>query len=175
MSHTTEVKSVPIKDINALRAAVTELRAQGVNVELEQNAVPRMYYKDQLQRHMGRKDEICDYVVRVKDAYYDIAIIKNDDGTYSPVFDDYNYASSSVPETKTGKGPIRESLGAPFDGEVKHWSGRKDDTEQSLHSIGKLMAGYTKHAMVNAATQAGYQVTRIWGDAKGNTHMDLSV
>jgi len=175
MSHTTEVKSVPIKDINALRAAVNELKAQGVNVELEANATPRMYYRDQLQKHMGRESEECDYVLRVKDAYYDVGFIKNEDGTYSPVFDDYNYSSNSVPETKTGSGPIRDYLGAKFDGKVQHWSGRKDDTEQSLHSIGKVLQGYTKHATINAATQAGYQVQSAYTDADGNVQLDLKV
>ena len=173
MSHTTELKSVPIKDINALRAAVNELKAQGLNVELEANAVPRMYSPDQLQRHMGRPSEQCDYVLRVKDAYYDVGFIRKEDGTFATVFDDYNYASSSVPATREGKGPIRDVLGAKYEGRIEHWSGRKDDTEQTLHSIGKLLQGYTKHATINAAVQAGYQVQSAYTDAQGNVQLEL--
>lgn len=158
MSHTTEVKSVPIRDISALRSAVAELKAAGVKCELKEKAVPRMYYADQMQQHMGRSSEVCDYVLEVKDAYYDVGFVKNGDGTYSPVFDDYNDHSLSVPGTRTGKGPIRDFLGAKFDGTVYHWSGRREDTEQSLHSIGKLLQGYTKHATINAATASGYTV-----------------
>jgi hypothetical protein len=175
MSHTTTVKSVPIKDIRALRAAINELKAKGVNIELEQNAVPRMYYANQLQKHMGRQSEVCDYVVRVKDAYYDIGLIKEADGSFTPVFDDYNYSSSSVPATKEGSGPIRDSLGAKFEGKVDHWSGARQDTEQTLHSIGKLLQGYTKHATIFAATQAGYQVQRAWTDSEGNVQLELNV
>ena len=160
MSHTTEVKSVPIRDINAVRAAVAELKRQGINVELKQDAVPRMYYKDQMQRHMGRKSEVCDYVIELKDAKYDIALIKNDDGTFSPVFDDWQKS-------------IANQVGQKFDGKAEHWSGKKDDTEQSLHSIGKFLQSYSKHAAINAATAQGYRVNGSHTDAQGNIQLEL--
>jgi len=162
MSHTTEIKAVPIRDINALRAAVNELKAKGINVELVQNENPRMYYSDQLQRHLGTKSETCDYVVKVKDAKYDIGFIKNDDGTYSMVFDDWQKS-------------IKKVLGAEQKnaGRDEHWAGRRDATEQTLHSVGKLTQAYSKHAAINAATTKGYQVTGTHTDADGNIHLEI--
>lgn len=145
MSHTTTVKSVPIRDIAALQAAVQELHDKGINLTLERNAVPRMFYKDQLQKHLGQSSETCDYVIKIHDADYDIGLLKQDDGSYTPVFDDWRQS-------------IAKQVGAPFAGKVEHWSGAKDDTEQTLHSIGQIIQSYTKHATINAAVSSGYVV-----------------
>ena len=175
MSHTTQVKTVPIKDIPALKKAIEELRKEGVNITLEENAIPRMYYQDQLQKHMGLKSDVCDYVIRVQDSYFDIGLVKDDAaGGYTPVFDDYGSPGPN-PLSRKGRGAIKQFLGASFAGKAEHWSGRRDDTEQTLHSIGKLMQGYTKHAAINAAVKAGHNVLGTTKDKNGNIQLRLGV
>jgi hypothetical protein len=174
MSHTTTIKSTPVRDISALENCLAELRAQGCNVTLERDAVPRMYYPDQLQKHLKQSSEVCDYVVRVHDAFYDVGFIKNEDGSYSPVFDDYNYASHMVPSTRNGTKPIRDVLGAAWKGRVEHWSGNRAETEQTLHSVGKLLQGYCKHAVINQAANDGLVVESCVTDENGEMHLTLA-
>lgn len=194
MSHTSSVSEVPIKSESALRAAVDELIASGVNCELVPNAVPRMYYADQINRHVKQKQEQderngnetqgiqfhdnpeeCDYVLRVNDAYYDVGFLRNKDGHLVPFFDDYNYSSHSVPGTQSGKGPIRDFIGANYEGNVEHWSGQRDSSEGLMHSVGQLLQGYSKHAAIEAATAAGYSVMGQEVDDKGQVHLTLEV
>ena len=168
MSHTTTVKSVPIRSITALQQAVAKLQAQGVKCELVQNAQPRMYYADQLQRHLKQKSEICPYVLKLPDAYYDVGFLQQEDGSLVPVFDDYNYPSRTVKETQTGKSGIAGVLGATWKGKVEHWSGSQDDKqkEQTRYSIGKLMNAYSTAAAVEKAVRSGYTVesTKVKAD-----------
>lgn len=181
MSHTVSLANTPIKSVSALRGAVQELKNQGINVTLEENAIPRMYYADQMQRHVKAKQELdeqqgretkglrfhenpeeCDFVLRVEDAYYDIGFIYNKHGELEPFFDDYNSYSHSVPATRTGKGPIRDFLGAAHSGGVQHWSGQRAAGEAELHSIGKLLQGYAIAATVeHAEMNGGYVADRI--------------
>jgi len=163
MSHTTSVRSVPIKDVQALHSAVDELVAMGVNCRLVANAKPRMYYSDQLRRHLGRDSEIADYVLQLTDARYDVAFLKQDDGSYTPVFDDWQKS-------------VANQIGAKFSGRVEHWSGNRQDTEQTLHSIGKLLQQYSKHAAINTALGEGYSVTgELLDEETGHIHLELTV
>ncbi len=68
MSHSTAVKSVPIVDWDAVRKTVAELNEKGIRCSLLEKAAPRMYYLDQLQKQLGQKTEICDYVLKLEDA-----------------------------------------------------------------------------------------------------------
>lgn len=77
MSHTTTVKA-DIKSVAAIKAAVGELKRAGVNVVLQENVVPRMYYQNQ--------HKACDYVLHFPDGKYDVGLEKKD-GKYSLVFD----------------------------------------------------------------------------------------
>lgn len=81
MSHTTTLKTVNISDTQALSDAVDFLRSRGLEAELVQNAVPRMYYANQYGK--------CDYVLRLPKSLYDIGFDKQKDGSYAPVFDSW--------------------------------------------------------------------------------------
>ena len=78
MSHTTVIRSVEIKNINALKAAVQELIDSGIKCELVENAKPRMYYDNQ--------HGICPYVLKLHGTKYDVGFEKHGDN-YLPVFD----------------------------------------------------------------------------------------
>lgn len=163
MSHTTSVKSVPIKSVNALRSAVSELQSQGIKCELVANAVPRMYYRDQIARHVKAKNpndyhfhdnpEECDFVLKLPDAYYDIGFLRDKKGNLVPFFDDYDY--SGMGSNGTGSRGIKAVLGAKFQGATEHWSGQREAGQQQLHSVGKLLQGYSKHAVMEQAAAHG--------------------
>ena len=146
MSHTTTIKSVPITDIAALQAAVAELKAKGVNLELIQDAVPRMYFADQHGK--------CDYVVQLNDSRYDVGFAKQPDGTYLPVLD-------------TWAGEVRRNIGArcPLN----------DYADQGLHAVGQLMQLYSKHAAINAAVSEGHTVSDCYIDSNGEIQLTLQV
>lgn len=169
MSHSTTINSVPIRSIAALRKAVKELVAQGISLELEENATPRMYFVDQMQKHFKQPSEICPAVVRVNEAYYDVAFIPDPDnpGALKAAFDDYNgrptYQAQQAHRKlglAVGKGPIRDRIGARFDGKIQHWNNYKREDEQMRCTVGKLMQAYTKHATIEAAQRDGLRFVK---------------
>ncbi len=91
MSHTTQIKSVPIRSVAAIRSAVALLKQKGVDCELLMNA-PRAYYRDQIKR--------CQYVLRLNKSRYDVGLDLQADGSYLPVMD-------------TWAGEIERQLGNP--------------------------------------------------------------
>lgn len=192
MSHTTSIRNSPIKSVTALRKAITRLQEQGINVSIEENAVPRMYYQQQMAKHVKAKQDQaeragqphnglrfhdnpdeCDFVIRLQDSYYDIGLIYNKHGELEAFFDDYNHASYSVPATQTGKGPIRDYLGAKFDGQIEHWSGEREAGEQQLHSVGKLLQNYSLCATVEQAEAEGNYVSSCEFNDKGEVVLYL--
>lgn len=145
MSHTTTIKSVKIQDIDALRAAVEELRQSGVNCELAQNVKPRMFYETQHAE--------CDYVLVLKDCKYDVGFDKQADGSYVPVFDEWgNHVGSEI------------GAACPMP---------KTPEDRAQHQIGKLMQNYAKHAAINAAVHQGYVVEGVTTDTAGNIQLVL--
>jgi len=152
-----------------LRAAVDALRASGVNCELLQNAVPRMFYQNQIRDHIQAKapnayrfhknaDE-CDFVLRLPGSRYDVGFLTDaKTGDLVAQFDDWSKSVSSI-------------LGAKFNGPVEHWSGMKEDTEQTLHSIGRLLQEYTKAAVIESAAQEGVSLQSCEVDKEGRLQM----
>lgn len=170
-----------------MQAAVLELQRMGVRCELKQNAVPRMYYADQISRHIKSNSEVagqfvfhqnveeCDYVLHLPDSHYDVAFLKTKSGEYVPVFDDYEHGTENGRHPYMEKLPIKKFLGAAYAGKVEHWSGARKDTEQTLHSIGKLLQEYTVAAATNAALAAGHTVLGRTTDKNGTVHLTLGV
>lgn len=150
MSHTTTIKSVPIKDVAALKAAVAEMQQNGVKCELRENAMPRMYSEGQ-----ARAVGVCDYVLYLPNSKYDVGFVKQADGSYAPAFDEW-------------AGQVAGSLGAacpvPSSAEGK-----------AQHAIGKLMQTYGKHAAINQARAEGYAVESATYDKNNNLVITLAV
>lgn len=147
MSHTTEIKSVPIKSISALQSAVEELKAEGVNCELVENQKPRMYYPNQ--------HGVSPYVLKLPNCRYDIGFDLKEDGTYAPVLD-------------TWADEIQKQIGA---------SCPMPNTPEAIaqKAIGQLMQKYSKHAVIEAATAQGYMVEDTFQDQEGNYQVVCSV
>lgn len=144
MSHTTTIKSVTIKDVAALKAAVKELQAAGVDCTLEENQKPRMYYQNQHPQN-------SDYVLRLGNCPYDVGFDKQEDGSYAAVFDEWG-------------GHIHKKIGAAV-GEC--------ETTSPEHAIGRLMQLYSKNAAINAATAQGYMVEGCTTDKNGNLQLQI--
>lgn len=166
MSHTTTVESAGISSVKALKATVKALQKQGIECELLENTKPRMYYDDQLQRQMGRSSEICPYVLRLKDAAYDVAFIEDekDASRLMPVFDDW------VPPGRKG---VKDILGAQYEGKVEHWAGRKSASEQQLHSIGKLLQEHSAVVSIDQMKKKGFRVAKRTTDKKGHVQLQF--
>lgn len=145
MSHTTKLKSVVIRDVAAMKAAVAELQAQGIKCKLAENTRPRMYYKDQ--------HGTCDYVLQLEDSQYDVGFEKQEDGTYVPVFDEY-------------AGHVEKQIGA---GAACPMPNTQEGRAQ--HRIGKFFQNYSRNAAINAAVQQGYFVEGSTTDENGNVHL----
>lgn len=150
MSHTTTLKGLAIKDVQAMRAAVSELQNKGININLLENTKPRMYF--------GNQHGQCDFVLGLPDGKYDVGLERQEDGSYSPVFDEY-------------QGHVGQQIGA--DQDVCPMPDYQHREDRALHAIGQFSQTYAKHAAVNAAAAQGYSVTDTNVDDEGNVHLIL--
>lgn len=148
MSHTTTLKTVAIKDVAAMRNAVAELRAKGINCELRENVKPRMYYQNQ--------HGVCPYVLALPNCPYDVGFDKQPDGSYAPVFDEW-------------AGHIAGQIGAGASCPMPN-----TPEGRAQHALGQFFQAYAKHATINAATAQGYMVESATVDNKGNVQLVLS-
>ena len=194
MSHTTSINTVPMKSASALREAVARLQRMGINCELLENAVPRMYYRDQIEQHVKAQQDLgntsdgyqfhanpeeCDYVLRLPDSFYDIGFLRNAEGSLVPFFDDYERSAPHLRGSPDeGKVRISKLLSAVgMNVKSQHWSGQRNssDTAELAVSVGKLLQQYTAAASIEAATAQGYCVEGETVDEAGNIHLTVSV
>lgn len=183
MSHTATVKTAKNSDAQNIVNAVNDLKKEGVNIDVEFNAVPRMWTANQLGRDLGHDkhptDE-CEVVVRIPDAFYDVGFYRDDEGNLVPVFDDYN-GRSTMRHENMGHKPVRDVLGAKFEGKIEHWNGLREENEdeegsqQLRHSIGKLMQGIHKSQAIKRAQAMGHYVMGSTTDEKGHVHVKVGI
>lgn len=128
MSHTTTLRGIKIRDSYAIAGAVDALRAKGIKCRLALNAKPRMYYHNQHGE--------CEYVLVLEDSKYDVGFKLETDGTYTPVFDEWNGYVASQLSNKACKIPTTTE-------------------ERAAHAIGQFLQNYTKCATINAAASQG--------------------
>lgn len=154
MSHTTTLKSLAIKDENAIVKAVEDLQKRGINCRLDRNTKPRMYYT--------RQEVDCDYVIRLDDSAkaahgkpLDVGFQKQKDGTFAVIMDEWANGVGSQ---------IGATCAIPQTAE-----------ERAMHTIGQFGQLYAKHAAINAATAQGYIVQRDYLDAEGNVQLEVVV
>lgn len=150
MSHTTTLNGLAIKDVQAMRTTVTELQAKGINIVLKENVKPRMYF--------GNQHGECAFVLSLPDSKYDVGLERQEDGSFVPVFDEY-------------QGHVGNHLGA--DQSVCPMPDYSNSEDRALHAIGQFSQGYAKNAAINAAAAQGYSVTDTSVDDAGNVHLIL--
>lgn len=139
MSHTTTVKSVQYADEAAIRAAVDALQQQGVGISLLENSKPRMYYENQ----QGR----CDFVLKLN-GQYDVGLVRQHDGSYLPVFDEWG-------------GHVAEVIGTGRGSAEQH--------------IGRFTRAYSEQALRRKAYEMGYSVDSVHTDSAGNVQLVFAV
>jgi len=120
-----------------LQSALRKLAEQGIKASLEANAAPRMYYPDQLRRE-GRPSEVCDYVVRLPDCYFDIGLVSDNKGGYLAKYDAH---PGATPYHAGGSTHLRKLLGNPES------------------PIGKLLVSYSAAAAVELAESQGFMIS----------------
>lgn len=149
MSHTSTIKGIAITDPAVMNKAVQNLQAKGVNCSLIQNATPRMYY-----RHQEAEVGVCDFVLKLPNAKYDVGFKKQDDGSYAAIFDEW---ANSV------AGQVGATCAIPTTPE-----------ERSLWAIGQFAQEYAQEAAIKAAAAQGYMVQSANTDADGNVNLVLA-
>lgn len=145
MSHTSTVKSIKIQSITALRAALAELHASGVQCSLVEGGTPRAYFTN--QDGMGK----ADYVIALPGATYDIGLYKTQDGNGYEARTDF------------------------FGGSIERLIGCKASSPESQQQarMGKLFQLYGVHAATEAARRKGHTVRRIAG-ADGKIKLEIT-
>lgn len=138
MSHTSSIASVPITDINVLRAAIEELARNGMSIRLETGGTPRAYFNN--QAGMGK----AAYVVRIPQADFDI-------GLY-PIEGGKGYEA----RTDFFGGSVERCLGGTP-------TNAKDSQNLIQAKLGKLYQMYGVHQATKAAQAKGYMVRRVAG------------
>ncbi len=160
MSHTTTIRSVAIRDIAALNAAVAELKAQGVECDLyhASERKPRMYYSSQVT---DLEKNGLEYTLHLKNSSYDIGFCKQEDGSYAPAFDAFS-------------GSVRKQVGIPDNACPIPENDEERAQFRTQQDIGKLMQLYAKHAAINAAVAQGYQVESCTVGEDGSVQLSIN-
>jgi hypothetical protein len=99
MSHTTKLEGASIKSASAIRAAVDALRSKGIKASVLENAKPRAYFSNQIDK--------CDLVMKLEDGPYDVGFKLNDQGEYEVLYDNYINRVSELIGSK-GEGTVAE-------------------------------------------------------------------
>lgn len=147
MSHTVAVKEVAIKDAEALKQAIRDLRDNhGIRCELRENVRPRAYYTDQI--------EPCAYVLYLEDGVYDVGFKKEENGEFTILMDDYagrisNHLKAACP-IDVGVNPVR-------------------------HSLGRFYQEYAKNEAINIASAQGYMVESCEFNEHGEIELEVSI
>lgn len=146
MSHTSTIDTVVITDEHALRAAVHELKQNGIDCDLLENAIPRSYY--------GSKQEglsaPATFVVRLNKSRYDVGL--------------YPRQGMAGYEARADlfAGDVAKQLGVtPHAGE---------NIEQA--ALGKLYNMYAVHQATRSAIAKGYRVQRT-NNQDGSVQLQL--
>lgn len=156
MSHTTTIKTVPLRSRTAIAAAVEELNKNGVRCKLTENKAPRMYRANQFKLDTGKQH--ADLCLELQDGQYDVGFVWNEkDQKFDVVFD--SWANNTA-----------KFLGAK--GATKQARGGLNGTDAD---IGYFVQLYTKHAVSEQAAAEGHFVEDCYVDEKtGEIHMTLS-
>ncbi len=133
--------------MEALYAAATRLRENGVVCEIVENQKPRMYYTAQT--------ETCEYVLKLE-GKFDVGFKAQEDDTYAPMFDEWG-----------------KHVGNEIGADVNVCPMPTTQEGRAQHQIGQFMQAYSEAAAVNAAVANGYTIDDTHTDEQGNVHLVL--
>lgn len=137
MSHNVMIKNVKITSLDALRSAIRELQAEGAKISLDETSGHFRTYRGQPDR--------CDIAIKLEGAGepHDIGLVKQPDGSYTPVFDPYGMRGSSGIACEYSPG---------------------DDNYDQRRWIGKLMQRYSACVVEQEAALQGHTSQRVPGE-----------
>ena len=149
MSHVTAIRTVPIKDKQAITAAVQELGGEIIEKNtykwygrsVGDYPLPKGIKKEDLGK--------CEFVAKFPGINYEVGFAKV--------------------EGEEGLFPLYDFWGS---------SGEHDGMKLQKvigDGAGKLMQKYSTHAAINAATAQGYTVMGQTTDKEGNVHLELGL
>jgi hypothetical protein len=132
MSHNVLISNVKITNLDALRRAIQELSAEGINVAFLEQKTFRTY--------RGQSNK-CDFCVSLPDQSYDVGFQLQRDGSYIPICD-----ASMMPK----------------DGSSISCAWRQGDSHQDWNriAIGKLVQRYTTCVTEDTFAMQGFPTTR---------------
>lgn len=143
MSHNVKIEGIKITSLDVLDRAIAELRRDGINVMLERGVPGKRGLTFRTYHGYGNSTK-ADSVIRLPGAAYDIGLLHDPKGFYSPIFD--NMLGISIPS------PIA----------CKYVAGEKHDGSQG-HAMGKLMQRYAAILAETDAQRRGYHARRVTG------------
>lgn len=152
MSHVTQIKVAPIKDLSALQQAVEKLGGQLILNKKTYKWYGRSVGDYALPKGVKKEDlGKCEHVAKFPGINYEVGFAQGAEGEEGlfPRFDFWGSAGSEHDGNK-----LEKVIG-------------KD--------AGLLMQAYSTYAAINAATAAGYSVMSHFTDAQGNVQLELSV
>lgn len=141
MSHNVKIENIKITSKEALRKAVEELKAEGVNISYAENADYRGWDSSQSGKFP--------IVVKMPDMRVDLAFEQNADGSYTPVYD--TYLARQI--ARNGLGYTREEL-----------SPEVCDINSPAAGIGKLIQRYGVVAAEEQAAMQGLVAQRSYNE-----------
>ena len=133
MSQTSTISSIHITSIEAVQAAVEELKRRGVKIELGTNAEPRAWSRGQLP--------VAPYLLQLPECRFDVGLYESEK----------NGVKGYTPKCDLHGGLIADHIGVPQEKGV-------DSTQAQL---GKFMQEYVLCATEREAFQRGYQASRV--------------
>ena len=134
MSHNVLINNIKIASLPALRMAIQELTREGVKISLDEGTNTFRTYPGQSNK--------CDLAIRLPNEPFDIGLVKQQDGSYAPVFD------NMLAGNKTISCP---------------WTPGDNRENRDRGSIGKLMQRYSVCAVEYEMNMAGHSVQRVPG------------
>lgn len=145
MSHTTAIKGIAIQNIEALRAAITDLNEKGIKCSLVADATPRAFYQN--QQGLGK----ADFVIQLEASRYDIGLYKNEAGVYEARTD---FWGQDVEKLLGGKASSPE--------------------HKQQAQLGKLFQSYGVRAAMDQVRKEGKQCQRIENAETGEVKLVIT-
>ena len=147
MSHTSKV-GLNIVNEKDIRGAVELLKNQGVEIELIEDAIPRMYFK-----HQETETGECDFVLKLNNSRYDVGLkynhkTKKYDAEYDPWGDD-----------------IKNVIG--YTDDISELNLSPDEIEMT--NISKFMVAYTTCALTDEMAMLNNEEVMMSVNENGET------
>jgi hypothetical protein len=167
VSHVSLISDVPIRDIDALEAALEELREGGTNIYMIAKKGPRLFSSDQTRAYA----KACSFTIALPNAKYDIGVQPMDEKNEAIKLEDLE----KNPDKLSHYNLITDFWNGSIASQLSTARPADNDEYQNVFSLGKLMTGYSKYAIINYALRNGCETSEITVDANGDIEFEFEV